>query len=141
MHRSRGFTMLEMMIVVAIAAVLAAIAMPSYNDYVRRGTLPEAFSALGDLRIRTEQFYQDNRTFVGACDGLTSPRSFTVTCALTATTATMTATGRSGTLVDGFVFTVDQAGNRTTAIASPAPTAWRTSSTQPCWLSKAGATC
>ncbi len=133
--------MLEMMIVVAIAAVLAAIAMPSYNDYVRRGTLPEAFSALGDLRIRTEQFYQDNRTYVGACDGLVSPRSFAVTCALTATTATMTATGRTGTLVAGFVFTADQAGNRTTSIGTPAPTAWHTASTQPCWLSKAGTTC
>lgn len=64
----RGFTLLEAMITVAVLAILAAIALPSYQDYVRRSQLAEAFSNLSDLRVKLEQFYQDNRNYgTGAC--------------------------------------------------------------------------
>ena len=59
--------MIEVMIVVAIVAILAAIALPNYADYVKRGKIIEATSALSDLRTRYEQFFLDNRTYVGGC--------------------------------------------------------------------------
>ena len=58
-----GFTLIEVMITVAIVAILGSIALPAYFDYVRRGQLPEAFSNLADYRVKMEQYYQDNRNY------------------------------------------------------------------------------
>src|SRR6516162_2622938 len=81
---SDGFTMLEVMIVVAIVGILAAIALPNYSDYVKRGKIIEATSALSDLRTRYEQFYLDNRTYAGGCAVIkpivNTLRSFTIDC-------------------------------------------------------------
>lgn len=63
----RGFTLIEVMIVVAIIAILAAIAVPAYNDYMRRARVAEAVTALADMEARLEQHFQDNRTYAGAC--------------------------------------------------------------------------
>lgn len=112
-----GFTLIEVMIVVAIVAILAAVAYPSYTDYLRRGRLQEAPSALADFRARMEQFYQDNRNYgAGAC-GLAAPASdsFGYVCALTAGGQgyTVTATGTHA-LVTGFGYTIDETNVRST---------------------------
>ena len=72
MDRTTGFTLVELMIVVAIIAILAAIAVPSYNDYVTRSKLQEAHTNLAAARVNMEQYYQDNRVYTtapgsGAC--------------------------------------------------------------------------
>ncbi|HEV7619606.1 MAG TPA: prepilin-type N-terminal cleavage/methylation domain-containing protein, partial [Burkholderiaceae bacterium] len=59
----RGFTLIELMTTIAIIAILAAIAIPSYGNYVRRGKVVEATSALADVRMKMEQYFQDNRTY------------------------------------------------------------------------------
>ena len=128
-QRRRGFTLIEVMIVVAIIAILASVALPSYFDYVRRGQLPEAQAAMSDFRVKMEQYYQDNRNYGAAqCadDGpptlvgrqrhaqLTAgAQFFTYTCALTAGGQgyTVTATG-SGARAIGHVYTVDQNNTR-----------------------------
>jgi type IV pilus assembly protein PilE len=55
--RNRGFTLIEVMITVAIVAMLAAIALPSYNEYVRRGHRAEAKNTLQAIAQRLEQNY------------------------------------------------------------------------------------
>lgn len=128
---ARGFTLIEVMIVVAIVAILASVAMPAYNDYIRRGQLQEAFTNLSNYRIRLEQYYQDNRAYASStaattCGGaaattLTSGelggdiKYFTYTCspASSGQTYTVTATGASGQAT-GFTYTVTNAGIKAT---------------------------
>ena len=70
MHRPRGFTLIELMIAIAIVAILAAIVVPSYTDYIRRSRVTEAVSTLSAMRVKMEQYYQDNRSYSGSCTPL-----------------------------------------------------------------------
>ena len=145
MKRAQGFTLIEVMITVAIVAILATIAVPSYQDYVRRSQIAEATTALSDARVRMEQFFQDNRTYPTACVSAaptatqlllpTNPR-FNFDCpTLTATTFTVRAQG-SGGLTTGFTYDVDQNNLRRT---SAVPAGWTTNLT--CWVTKKGGIC
>lgn len=58
-----GFTLVELMIVVAVIAILAAIAMPSYTDYVRKARRTDAKNALLDLAARQERFMSMNNAY------------------------------------------------------------------------------
>jgi len=79
MKTQKGFTLIELMIVVVVIGILASIGIPAYNDYVTRGKLVEATSALSDGRIKMEQYFQDNRTYVGGtCPAATT--RFTFNC-------------------------------------------------------------
>src|SRR5262245_30004985 len=70
-HRSAGFTMIELLIAMVMIAILTSIAIPSYRSYVRRAQLSDAFTTLSDLRVKMEQWYQDNK-FYGADNGSTT---------------------------------------------------------------------
>lgn len=137
MRAARGFTIIELMIAVAIVAILAAVALPAYNDYITRGKIQEATSALSAMRVKIEQYYQDQRSYVGACQpGTVAPlptglKYFTVTCTIPdASHYTVTATGA------GFTFTIDEANNRVTTAV---PTGWTTNAS--CWVSRKGGIC
>jgi type IV pilus assembly protein PilE len=52
----RGFTLIELMITVAVIAILSAVALPSYREYVIRGNVPEATSRLATKQVQMEQF-------------------------------------------------------------------------------------
>ena len=115
-----GFTMIELMITVAVIAILAAIAVPSYSNYVKRGKIPDATSNLASKRVLMEQFFQDNHTYVAgpACNNdTTSSKYFSFSCpvAATATAYTIVATG-TGTMA-GFTYNIDQNNNMQTTAA------------------------
>lgn len=61
--RSAGFTLIELMITVAIIGILAAIAYPSYTEYVLRGNRSEAQALLNDAAARQERYYAQNNTY------------------------------------------------------------------------------
>lgn len=72
-ERIRGFTLIELMIALVIAAILASIAVPSYRQYVLRSHRVEATSALLRVAAAQEKFYLQNNTYtdnVGVVDGL-----------------------------------------------------------------------
>jgi type IV pilus assembly protein PilE len=62
-HELRGFTLIEIMIVVAVVAILAAIAYPSYQEQVRKSRRTEGQALLLDAASRQERFYTENNTY------------------------------------------------------------------------------
>jgi len=58
-----GFTLVELLIVIAIVAVLMSIVLPSYQDSIRKGRRSDAMSALMDASNREEQFMLDRNTY------------------------------------------------------------------------------
>ena len=141
MKLQRGFTLIELMIVVAIIAILASIAIPSYRDYVTRGKLTEAHSTLAGMSVRMEQFFQDNRTYIGSCVAntvapLPTGRYFTYGCGdLLVGTYTITATGVAAEGVGNFIYTINQANSRQTTGA----TGWTSNAN--CWVTNKGGMC
>lgn len=61
--RQSGFTLIEVMIVVAIVGILAAIAYPSYQEIVRQTRRADAYSALMDIMARQERYFTDNNSY------------------------------------------------------------------------------
>ena len=146
MKQQRGFTIIELLIVMAILAILAAIALPAYNDYTQRAKITEAFTGLSDFRVRMEQFYQDNRRYDGAglngC-GVAGPNSkyFTFLCApglAPSQTYTITATGIANQGLTNFVYTLNQNNVRATTTLG---TGWSGAPNAACWVRRKDGSC
>ncbi len=139
MKATDGFTLMELMIVVAVIGILAAIGFPSYNDYVTRSKIAEATSALSDGRIKMEQFFQDNRRYdPGVAPAATDNFTYAVaTGAAPATTYTLTATGIKN--MTGFVYTINQNNVKQTTAA---PAGWAAAAMPAnCWITKKAGAC
>ena len=63
MNKSRGFTLIELMIVVAVIGILAAVALPSYTRYVLKSHRSSAITAVLDLASREARYYTTNNTY------------------------------------------------------------------------------
>lgn len=73
----RGFTLIELMIAVAIVGILASIALPSYQDYVRKGRRADAQAFMHEVASRQQHFLVDRRMYAStlAALGLAAPSS------------------------------------------------------------------
>lgn len=60
---ARGFTLVEVMIAVAIIGVLAAIAIPAYSDYQERARVYQATTDIASMSVQIEHYFQENRIY------------------------------------------------------------------------------
>lgn len=106
MKKQLGFSLLELMIVVAIVGIIASIAYPSYQEQVRKTRRSDCSGALAGLGNAMERFFTVNSTYLGAAAGganTGAPAIFPTTCPSDGATATynltiQAATGSSYTL-------------------------------------------
>lgn len=151
-RKQGGFTLIELMIVVAIIGILAAIAIPAYNDYIIRSRITHATAGLSVKRTKMEQFFQDNHIYgdpaatvpvVGtgclANDPDVNSTYFDFSCdqAPTATTYSIKATGKG--VMTGFDYTINQSNTKGSTLAG-VPSGWAGTSTT-CWITNKGGTC
>jgi type IV pilus assembly protein PilE len=136
---TRGFTLVELMVVVAVVAILTAVALPAYQDYVVRSKIPDATDRLAVLQNQLDSYLLDNYKYsanADACksDSTTSPY-FVFSCASVSDTAYVLQAVGTGTMA-GFTYTVDQNYNKAT---TSVPSGWTASTT--CWITRKGGIC
>lgn len=144
-HTSRGFTLIEVMVVVAIIGILASIAYPSYTEYVRRGQRAKAQTALMEAAQYMQRYYAANNAYnkdLGGTKLLASVVSdalsnsgelaytltFATTPALSATAFTLVMTPKTGGMMVGDrcgAFTLDQTGFKDITGTSTVKDCWK----------------
>ncbi|MEM7402268.1 MAG: type IV pilin protein [Pseudomonadota bacterium] len=96
--KSKGVTLVELMIVVVVVAILSSIAIPAYQDHVTRAKRSEAKAALLDTANRMEKYLYDNNNYSGATLGglniatTVAPGNYTLSLVATVAAYTITAT-------------------------------------------------
>lgn len=148
MRTQQGFTLIELMITVAIIAILSAIAIPAYSEYVIRARITEATNALSDQRLKMERYFQDCRAYDSCGGGIAAAcqlntvapppqptAHFNYGCPVVGpSTYSVTATGFGS--MTGFIFNIDQANTRST---TGAPAGWVLSPS--CWIQRRDGSC
>jgi type IV pilus assembly protein PilE len=136
MRPARGFTLIELMIAVAVVALLTMVALPSYTAYVKRSKVPVALDGLSALATRMEQCFQDTGTYTSCSpcgSGLPTPANFTLACSIATDGKTYSASATGSGQLSGYAYTIDSNGNRAT-------TAHPQGANASCWTTR-GTTC
>jgi type IV pilus assembly protein PilE len=128
MRKQRGFTLIELMITVAVVALLAAIAYPSYQSQIRRSRRTEARTALLQVQVAEEKYFLTANRYgslaeIGA-NSSTTNGAYTIDLSVqtnTTFTARATAAGAQAKDTACATFTIDYQGNKTPTAA----TCWR----------------
>jgi type IV pilus assembly protein PilE len=144
---SRGFTLIEVMITVAIVGILAAVAIPQYRDYVKRSRLADASSGLATMRAQMERYFQDNRTyadagtFVSPCNNASAAArtfgSFLISCDGTPSATQFKLKAEGSGPVSGFTYSITHQDVRAT---DAIPSDWGATCTSK-WIMKKGESC
>jgi type IV pilus assembly protein PilE len=126
MRLASGFTLIELLVTVVVIGILASIALPSYNSYITRSKLTEAYQVLSDLRVKQEQRFQDARAYHNSfCSptgsAATQVQYFDFACnpnplPAGSLTFTIEATGKAGTELEGIKFTINENNARSTTV-------------------------
>lgn len=122
-HTRKAFTLIELMIVLAIIAIITTFALPAYQDHIRNSRLPDAFNELNSQQYILENAYSDSGSYGTLCTSMVTATAsssagkyFTFTCAINPDLInyTLTATGISGKALDGYSYSLSSDGTRTT---------------------------
>lgn len=141
--RSRGFTLIELVIAMAVIALLAAVAFPSYTAHVRRGKIAVALGELSAVRVKLEQYYQDNRSYGTTASTCPVPMptapGFAFSCAWGGTSSAqsflVTASGDAAQGMGGYSYTVNETDQQKTVQFDGATV------NAACWMQKQGQAC
>jgi type IV pilus assembly protein PilE len=94
---NRGFTLIEIMIVIAIIGIVITIAAPSYTEYLKKGRRAEVVSLLSEQAQTLERFYTKNNVYTGITGLSTGNDFYTITPTIADQTFLLTATRKAGT--------------------------------------------
>jgi type IV pilus assembly protein PilE len=134
MRKQDGFTLIELMVTVAVIGILSAIALPSYSAYVLRSKIPVGLDSLATYQARMEQAYQDTGSYgtTTCSSAVPTISNFTLTCTISSAGQGFTAKVVGTGPVVGVSYSVDQDGNRLT-LTHPYGVP-----TQSCWTIRGG---
>lgn len=113
-----GFTLIEVMVTVAIVAILASVAMPAYTAYIQRSRVPAGLDALQSYFTRMEQRFQDSGNYANAAAcavAVPVVQNYVISCVVDPAGATYVATATGSGTLSGYAYTINSTGTRTTA--------------------------